>query len=69
MVLACLEAENVDVIWFSRRAVLALYDAIYKKDETYFNPSRTGCVCCRRICGNSGKPGVVVVTSGPERQI
>ena len=33
MVLACLEAENVDVVFgFPGGAVLTLYDEIYKKD-------------------------------------
>jgi acetolactate synthase-1/2/3 large subunit len=68
MVLACLEAENVDVIFgFPGGAVLTLYDAIYKRKMKHIlTRHEQGAVhAADGYARASGKPGVVVVTSGP----
>lgn len=68
MVLACLEAENVEVIFgLPGGAVLTLYDEIYKKGLKHIlTRHEQGAVhAADGYARASGKPGVVVATSGP----
>ncbi|HHU77185.1 MAG TPA: biosynthetic-type acetolactate synthase large subunit [Firmicutes bacterium] len=68
MVLACLEAENVDVVFgFPGGAVLTLYDEIYKKGLRHIlSRHEQGAVhAADGYARASGRPGVVFATSGP----
>lgn len=68
MVLACLEAENVDVIFgFPGGAVLTLYDEIFKKGIRHIltRHEQGAAHAADGYARASGKPGVVIATSGP----
>ncbi|NLX90224.1 MAG: biosynthetic-type acetolactate synthase large subunit [Firmicutes bacterium] len=68
MVLSCLEAENVDVVFgFPGGSVLTLYDEIYKKGLRHIlTRHEQGAVhAADGYARASGKPGVVIATSGP----
>ncbi len=68
MVLACLQEENVDVVFgFPGGAVLTLYDEIYKKGLHHIlTRHEQGAVhAADGYARVSGKPGVVIATSGP----
>ncbi len=68
MVLSCLEAENVDIVFgFPGGAVLTLYDEIYKKGLRHIlSRHEQGAVhAADGYARASGKPGVVIATSGP----
>ena len=68
MVLSCLEAENVDVVFgFPGGFVLTLYDEIYKKGLRHIlSRHEQGAVhAADGYARASGKPGVVIATSGP----
>lgn len=68
MVLACLEAENVDVVFgFPGGAVLTLYDELYKKGLKHIlSRHEQGAIhAADGYARVTGKPGVVFATSGP----
>jgi len=68
MVLACLEAENVEVIFgFPGGAVLTLYDEIFKKGIRHIltRHEQGAAHAADGYARASGKPGVVIATSGP----
>jgi len=68
MVLACLEAEKVDVIFgFPGGAVLTLYDEIYKKGMKHIltRHEQGAAHAADGYARATGKPGVVIATSGP----
>ena len=68
MVLACLEAENVEVVFgFPGGAVLTLYDELYKKGLKHIlSRHEQGAIhAADGYARVTGKPGVVFATSGP----
>jgi len=68
MVLSCLEAEKVDVVFgFPGGSVLTLYDEIYKKGLRHIlSRHEQGAIhAADGYARASGKPGVVIATSGP----
>jgi len=68
MVIACLEAENVEVVFgFPGGAVLTLYDEIYKKGVRHIlSRHEQGAIhAADGYARATGKPGVVIATSGP----
>ncbi len=68
MVLACLEAENVDVIFgFPGGAVLTLYDELYKKGLKHIlSRHEQGAIhAADGYARVTGRTGVVFATSGP----
>ena len=68
MVLACLEAEHVDVVFgFPGGAVLTLYDEIYKKGVRHIlSRHEQGAIhAADGYARATGKPGIVIATSGP----
>ena len=68
MVLACLEAENVDVVFgFPGGAVLTLYDELHKKGLKHIlSRHEQGAIhAADGYARVTGKPGVVFATSGP----
>lgn len=68
MVLACLEAENVDVVFgFPGGAVLTLYDELFKKGLKHIlSRHEQGAIhAADGYARVTGKPGVVFATSGP----
>lgn len=68
MVLACLEAENVEVVFgFPGGAVLTLYDELFKKGVKHIlTRHEQGAIhAADGYARATGKPGVVIATSGP----
>lgn len=68
MVLACLEAEKVEVIFgFPGGAVLTLYDEIFKKGLRHIltRHEQGAAHAADGYARASGRPGVVIATSGP----
>ncbi|HHT46620.1 MAG TPA: biosynthetic-type acetolactate synthase large subunit [Firmicutes bacterium] len=68
MVLACLEKENVDVVFgFPGGAVLTLYDEIYKMGKRHIltRHEQGAAHAADGYARVTGKPGVVIATSGP----
>ena len=67
MVLSCLEAENVDIVFgFPGGAVLTLYDEIYKKACGISSAAMSRALSTQQT-DMPGRPklGVVIATSGP----
>ena len=68
MVLSCLEAEGVDVVFgYPGGAVLTLYDEIYKKGLSHIlaRHEQGAAHAADGYARASGKTGVVIATSGP----